>query len=424
MRGLAGDRQQLAVAPEVFRPPLDLFARQPDRAVVVERLQRAEALVAHVQRFGRKLRLAEMTLQSKERAHTASARRVRPCARESDRSAYDVMSGYEPGDRRETGAGTTAARSRAMARRSLITATAVASPPAPAPLIAMSPGVHAADDRRILRTGRSREDGTARHDDRGDPGRERRPLAVVVGVRDLADRPAVPPRSLEVGRRDRRGRSRLDARRHRRAARTPARRGWPAWPPRRRRRGRARDPLPRSRARARWPGPRRASSPWPPSARARRSSCRSGSRPRGADDRPPDRRRCARTIGIAPPTAASNRSWRPWRAASTSSGCPARAMTCLLAVTTDLPASSASRIHPAAGSMPPMVSTMTSTSLREEIVEAGRPGDGGERPAGSARFCVARRSQMCVNVRPRTASCPVSRRATADPTVPKPRMPT
>src|SRR6185436_9817806 len=46
----------------------------------------------------------------------------------------------------------------------------------------------------------------------------------------------------------------------------------------------------------------------------------------------------ARTIGIAPPTAASKRSCRPCCAASVRSGAAWRAITCLFAVTTDLPA--------------------------------------------------------------------------------------
>ena len=74
---LAGDRQQLAVAPQILRPPLDLLARQANRAVVVDRLERAKALIADVDRFGRERRLTQMTLQSNQRAHTASAKRER-----------------------------------------------------------------------------------------------------------------------------------------------------------------------------------------------------------------------------------------------------------------------------------------------------------------------------------------------------------
>src|ERR1700682_5741336 len=67
---LAGDRQQLAISPEVLRPPGDLFAGQVHRAVVVDRFQGGEAAVADVQRLRRKRRVAEMTLQPDEGAHT------------------------------------------------------------------------------------------------------------------------------------------------------------------------------------------------------------------------------------------------------------------------------------------------------------------------------------------------------------------
>ena len=155
---LAGDRQQLAIAPEVLRPALDLFARQRDRAVVVDRLERAEALVAHVGGLGRKRRLAHMTLQSDERAHTASA------------SLWSDSPRISPGSSR-TGAGTIAARSRAMATRSPSAATAVASPPAPWPVNVISPAYDAGDDRGVLRPGRPREQRGRRHEGRRDPGR-------------------------------------------------------------------------------------------------------------------------------------------------------------------------------------------------------------------------------------------------------------
>ena len=60
---LALDRKQLAIAPEVFRPAFDRFARERDRRVVVHGLERPEALVAHVVGLGRKHGLAQMTLQ-------------------------------------------------------------------------------------------------------------------------------------------------------------------------------------------------------------------------------------------------------------------------------------------------------------------------------------------------------------------------
>src|SRR4051794_1460155 len=61
---LAGDWEQLAISPEGFRPALDFFARDRHRAVVVRRLERAEALLTDPQRFGRKLRFTQVTLQT------------------------------------------------------------------------------------------------------------------------------------------------------------------------------------------------------------------------------------------------------------------------------------------------------------------------------------------------------------------------
>jgi hypothetical protein len=58
------DRQQLAIAPQVFRTALDLLARQANRRVVIDRLERPQALLANVQGCGRELRLAQMTLQT------------------------------------------------------------------------------------------------------------------------------------------------------------------------------------------------------------------------------------------------------------------------------------------------------------------------------------------------------------------------
>src|ERR1700720_2553850 len=70
---LAGDRQQLAVPPQILRPPGNVFARQPDGRVVVHRLERAQAPIADVDRLGGKRRLAHVTLQSDQCGHTASA---------------------------------------------------------------------------------------------------------------------------------------------------------------------------------------------------------------------------------------------------------------------------------------------------------------------------------------------------------------
>src|SRR6185369_8703209 len=94
-----------------------------DRGVVIHRLERAEALVAHVNRLGGKRRLAQMTLESDQHATSAGTK--------SDvcRMKFAVS----------TGGGTIAARSRAIAAMSLRMATAVASPPAPAPKMPISP---------------------------------------------------------------------------------------------------------------------------------------------------------------------------------------------------------------------------------------------------------------------------------------------
>src|SRR5688572_7588923 len=64
--GPSFDRQQLAVSPEVLRPPLDRVAgeKRPDGLVVVADLERPEALVADPQRRGREQRLTEMTTKS------------------------------------------------------------------------------------------------------------------------------------------------------------------------------------------------------------------------------------------------------------------------------------------------------------------------------------------------------------------------
>src|SRR5262249_49938465 len=72
--------------------------------------------IANIQRRRRKRRLADVALQPDERAHTASARELT-----IERGATS------------SGGGTIADRSRAIATTSLTIATAVASPPAPAP---------------------------------------------------------------------------------------------------------------------------------------------------------------------------------------------------------------------------------------------------------------------------------------------------
>ena len=131
--------------------------------------------------------------------------------------------------------------------------------------------------------------------------------------------------------------------------------------------------------------------------------------------------RSPRRIGIPPATAASNSRWRPCRPASRNNAGPLWAMTCLLAVTTDLPAASACSIQLRAGSCPPINSTITSTGLSisawKELVQITSP------PAQSTRLRATFRLQTCVSCTPGWA--PLARmRATARPTVPKPAMPT
>src|SRR5579872_7362634 len=93
---LADDRQQLAIPPQILGPPLDLLPRQPHGPIVVDRLERTEAAVADVQRLGRKRRLAQVTLQSDERAHTTSDNFTSEVSSlESDKSRPTIVRGVE-----------------------------------------------------------------------------------------------------------------------------------------------------------------------------------------------------------------------------------------------------------------------------------------------------------------------------------------
>src|SRR5438046_1472617 len=73
---LARNRQQLAIAPEILRTALDLFASDLDRSIVVGRLERTEAFLADPQRFGWIVGFTEMTLQTRQRTgtHTSPSR--------------------------------------------------------------------------------------------------------------------------------------------------------------------------------------------------------------------------------------------------------------------------------------------------------------------------------------------------------------
>src|SRR5262245_23797237 len=71
---LTGNRQQFPIAPEVLRPALDLVAGQRNSRIVVHRFERPQAPLAYVGGLCRRRCLAHVTLQSDERAHTASGR--------------------------------------------------------------------------------------------------------------------------------------------------------------------------------------------------------------------------------------------------------------------------------------------------------------------------------------------------------------
>ena len=129
--------------------------------------------------------------------------------------------------------------------------------------------------------------------------------------------------------------------------------------------------------------------------------------------------RTARMIGTPPATAASNSKCRRCFAATSSSSAPASAITCLFAVTTDFPASSACRIQVEAGSVPPMSSTTmsaseASTSAKSEVQTA---------PSGvqaaDARFRSTSRLQTWVSRSGRPSPLPRIL-ATDRPTVPNP----
>src|SRR4051794_32975835 len=135
---------------------------------------------------------------------------------------------------------------------------------------------------------------------------------------------------------------------------------------------------------------------------------------------PCSRSRCApasdscstRITGTTPATAASKRSWTPCSRAAAHSSSPCWESSCLLAVTTCLPAAMARSTYSRAGSMPPMTSTTRSERSR---MSAKSPRERVSTPASSGRSPVA-----CSTWGARSES----RRANAPPTVPWPRRPT
>ena len=131
-------------------------------------------------------------------------------------------------------------------------------------------------------------------------------------------------------------------------------------------------------------------------------------------------------IGIPPPTAASISTYTPAALAAAAISVPWRAITALLAVTTDFPAAMAWRMRLRAGSMPPITSTNTSTAGSFTTA------------AGSVVNIASGSSTGLGRLRSRTATFTSSRsftrgcrswgfsriEATPPPTVPKPNRPT
>ena len=100
--------------------------------------------------------------------------------------------------------------------------------------------------------------------------------------------------------------------------------------------------------------------------------------------------RSGRTSGMPPPTAASNSTSTPDASAVANTSAPTLASSSLLAVTTGLPALSASRMSWRAGSMPPITSITTSMSgsLTTDGGVVGERGRGAGRRRGPWRRCA------------------------------------
>ena len=118
-----------------------------------------------------------------------------------------------------------------------------------------------------------------------------------------------------------------------------------------------------------------------------------------------------RTIGITPATAASKRICTPASRATSKSSSPCWASSCLLAVTTGLPARSAASTCSRAGSVPPISSTIrsepASTSSKSPSPRVRTPEISGRRPLAASTAAA----------RSATSS------AKAPPTVPRPSSP-
>src|SRR6266545_4882754 len=134
------------------------------------------------------------------------------------------------------------------------------------------------------------------------------------------------------------------------------------------------------------------------------------------------------TIGIAPPTAASNLRSTPAASAASNSSPPWAASSSLFAVTTGLPSRMARRMSERAGSIPPITSTTTSTS-GSVTTSAASPLMRVGSTAGSRLRVTSRTATRCNAIdtpaRSRTGvACSTSSRATPVPTTPQPSIPT
>jgi hypothetical protein len=128
------------------------------------------------------------------------------------------------------------------------------------------------------------------------------------------------------------------------------------------------------------------------------------------------------TTGIAAQTLASKRSWTPLASAAANSSAPWRASSCLLAVTTDLPAAKSSSIHSRVGETPPITSATTAivgSSRMVSKLSVSSPGRGVDvRGAETSRTSARRTSTGAPTTRSTSTARAVRRRSTAEPTVP------
>ncbi len=126
--------------------------------------------------------------------------------------------------------------------------------------------------------------------------------------------------------------------------------------------------------------------------------------------------------GMAAQTLASKRSWTPTSEAVRKSSAPSRAISCLFAETTGLPARRRSRTYPPVGSMPPITSATTAIDGSSRIAAtsvvstpcAGACGRSFSTSRTSARTTRSR----CPVARSMSSAFSERRRSTAEPTVP------